>query len=261
MYIVLVAARDLGSQAGDYNTALAAVDKLRKTFRVDPLPMKLKVLEEAAPVLVSAADVGAMYTRSLEVLDELLSIDDFEGAKRALAVALGAARRSGKRELVTQVTTRKEKVDELKRAFDRVAGALHLLIRSPDDPAANAAVGKYLCLVKLNWEKGLPLLVRGDDDGLRELAASELNKPLAGVDQANLADEWWNWSEKQSGSPLERRGARLRAAHWYKQALAGLPASLAKERAKQRIAAAEQNDGYSTKQSGGAAKNAPKSGR
>ncbi len=119
-------------------------------------------------------------------------------------------------------------------------------MRNPDDPAANAAVGRYLCLMRENWTRGLPLLARGDDQPFRELAVIELSQPASADDQAALADRWWAWSETlsspQPGS-LERRTARRRAAHWYKQALDRLPASLVAERARRRIAEADEEGG------------------
>jgi hypothetical protein len=94
--------------------------------------------------------------------------------------------------------------------------------------------------VKQNWPRGLPLLSRGDDEPLRDLAAAELKNPTAAEEQAALADRWWDWSEK--GGLLERRAARRRAVHWYKQALPTLPASLASGRAKQRVAEVEKEE-------------------
>jgi hypothetical protein len=243
------------------------VDKLGKTFRLDPLPMRLKTLEQAAPAIEGEAE--KLFKKSMELETEMLSQDDFDGAQRSLALALNAARRIGKRELVTQVTARKEELEESKRAFDRVAGALHKLLLSPDDPAANGAVGKYLCLVKQNWTRGLPLLARGDDEKLRELATAELSNPTSAEEQVALADRWWDWSENLSAqkvgpgklSSVDRRSARLRAALWYGKALPALPASLTSERAKQRIAEAAERTEPHAKHTGSSAKTGRKSAR
>jgi hypothetical protein len=245
MYVLLGDARDIAASAGDIETALAAATKLGATFRADSVPMKLKVLEQAAPALDSLAEAGTLFSKSMELETELLARDDFDAAKRALALAMNAARRSGRRDVVDQVTARTEELEELRRAFDRVTGAFLTVIRSRDDPAASAIVGRYVCLVKHDWAAGLPLLSRGDDERLRELAVADLRQPTSADGQVALADRWWEWSEKLSPThqpnSVERRSARGRAAHWYKQALPALPASLASERAKQRIAEAEKN--------------------
>jgi hypothetical protein len=242
-FVLLRDARDIGAQAGAIDIALSAADKLGEIYRVDPLPMKLKVLEQAAPALATAAEAGTLFTKSLELEAELVARDDYEGARRALTLALSAARRSGNREVVNQVTDRRERLEELKTAFERVAGAMHTLVVSPDDPAASAVVGKYLCLVRQNWPRGLQLLARGNDEVLREIAQADLKNPTDTGEQTALADRWWDWAEKLGQDHLHslaRRSARLRAAHWYKQALPGLPANLASEKVKQRIAEAER---------------------
>ncbi|MBI3877243.1 MAG: hypothetical protein HY300_15015, partial [Verrucomicrobia bacterium] len=41
---------------------------------------------------------------------------------------------------------------------------------TPDDPGANLAVGQFLCFVKGDWESGLPLLAKSDDNVLKTLA-------------------------------------------------------------------------------------------
>jgi hypothetical protein len=276
-FVLLREARDIGAQGGDIDTALAATDKLGKTFQVDPLPMKLKALEQAAPALDSEAEDEKLFKKSMELETELLAVDDFDGAKRALTLAATGARRCGKRELAAQVAPRKDELEEVKRAFDRVAGAMRRLVLSPDDPAASGAVGRYLCLVKQNWPRGLVLLARGDDQRFRELAAADLSNPTLAEARAAIGDRWWELSEQQSAgksgsetaaagldklSSVERHSARVRAAYWYRQALPGLPASLTSERAKQRIAETiKKKDEQHAKQAGATAKARSKNAR
>jgi hypothetical protein len=244
MFVLLGDARDIAASSGDIETALSALAKLGATFRIDPLLMRIKALEQAAPTIEGLTEAGMLFTKSMELQAEALGRDDFDSAKRALALAMNAARRSGRRDVVDQVTARSEELEEVRRAFDRVSASLLTILRSPGDPTASAAVGRYLCLGKQDWTTGLPLLARGDDERLREIAVADLAVPNSAERQATLADRWWEWSERlntthQSGA-VERRSARLRAAHWYKQAMPSLPASLASERAKQRIAEAEK---------------------
>ena len=44
------------------------------------------------------------------------------------------------------------------------------------DPAANREMGRYFCLVKGNWERGLPMLVVGNDKDYLDLAKRDLRK-------------------------------------------------------------------------------------
>lgn len=48
------------------------------------------------------------------------------------------------------------------------------LEKSPDDAEASLQVGRHLCLVKGDWDAGLPLLAKGKDKSLADLAQSEL---------------------------------------------------------------------------------------
>ena len=44
----------------------------------------------------------------------------------------------------------------------------------PTGPETDLAAGKRLCFVEDNWAEGLPLLAKGSDDRLRELATADL---------------------------------------------------------------------------------------
>jgi len=84
--------------------------------------------------------------------------------------------------------------------FERAKQANTTLAKKPDDPEANFTAGKYLCLVKGDWDKGLPLLAKGSDAKLKELAQKELAGPKDAAEQAAVGDGWWaqetrNWWE------------------------------------------------------------------
>ena len=49
-----------------------------------------------------------------------------------------------------------------------------ILEKTPDDPEANFQVGRHLCLVRVDWDQGLPLLSKGKDKALAEMAQYEL---------------------------------------------------------------------------------------
>jgi len=104
-----------------------------------------------------------------------------------------------------------------------------------EDPEAFEAVGRFHCFVRGDWTTGLPLLSKGKDAHLRELAEVELGKdldrgpksPLTGatVDFGeDLApdvvrgDSWWSVASKEKG-PLEKRNIFNRATHWYRIAV------------------------------------------
>lgn len=109
------------------------------------------------------------------------------------------------------------------------------LEKNPDDSEAAFQYGKYLCFTKADWDAGLPLLAKGKDKTLAELAQMELgtmdlpsgkDSPLTGavVDFGEQAapdlirgDALWDLMKKYKDAEL--RNIMNRALWRYKQAL------------------------------------------
>jgi hypothetical protein len=95
--------------------------------------------------------------------------------------------------------------------------AQETLARQPENPAANLMAGKYHCLVKDNWRRGLSLILKAKDPLLSPLAEAELSQPTEAAGMIALADRWWEASVKVEESVA--RGCLNRAAQWYRRAL------------------------------------------
>ncbi len=102
----------------------------------------------------------------------------------------------------------------------------------PVDPEANLVLGKYLCLVKGDWDKGIPVLALGADPKLKALAVKELRGVSLHAAQAELGDGWFDLAANESATP--RKQLLRRAGHWYRQALPGL-AGLRRTKVEQRL--------------------------
>ncbi len=63
-----------------------------------------------------------------------------------------------------------------KLALDAKA-ARKTLTGQPNDAAAHAALGRYLCLSLGKWDEGLPHLAKGSDELLRAAAEQDLTAP------------------------------------------------------------------------------------
>lgn len=108
------------------------------------------------------------------------------------------------------------------RERKKAESAQKKLERSPDDPEANEAVGRFHCLVMNDWPKGLPFMGKAKDAALRALAAKDLEAdPADPAAHAALGDEWWKAAAAMKGT--EAKNAMGRAAHWYRRALPKLP--------------------------------------
>jgi len=164
------------------------------------------------------------------LIDPLLAAQEYPTAAKILSSARPAA--ASEPALASIVQQRLAAVEMLRIAQDRVAPFVEKLKTAPDDPAANLAVGKFLCFSKHEWETGIPLLARGSDPSLKHLATLEISRPSAADDMVRIADGWWDLAAKESGAM--KRDMRGRAAVWYKTALSSVN-GLTKEKVEKRL--------------------------
>ncbi len=150
----------------------------------------------------------------------------------ARAEALGKA--ANDRALQESAKDRGKELADLKRIADGLKGHFKTLEAKPDDPAANAAVGKFAALVKGDWKRGLPLLSKGAEPAWKALADRELAPPTDAAAQAALGEAWLAQAEKET--PTYKARARVRAADWLSRALPGLT-GLAKVAVEKKLAA------------------------
>ena len=100
---------------------------------------------------------------------------------------------------------------------ENVANAMTTLTTAPDDAEANLVVGGYHCFTKGEWDKGLPMLARGGDTALKQLATTELTNPTTAEEQLKLGNSWWDFGATKVN--LIWKSSRTRAAYWYQKAL------------------------------------------
>jgi len=252
-FVLMRAARDIAAKAGDVTVAIDACDRLGREFRVDLLSMKLKALEQAVVNLAAESELAPLYTNSLQLGDEALQLDDFKSAQTLYRLAMNAARRGRSAEREYQINLREGDLRETRVAYQRITDHVHTLVRAPEDPAANAAVGRYYLLLKRDWDRGLPMVLRGDNAPLKKIAESDLARPTEAEAMVAVGDQWWDFAEKLSVD-TEKTSARIRARHWYEAAQPNLGASLQKIRVEKRIAEIKrEQDKAEGKQSLGAA--------
>ena len=233
-YVCLRDARDLAGGAGDWPTAFEAADDLAAEFGVEPLDQKATALAATLPQLSTPAANEAVVEPGLALLALAVAADNYPVASRLSALVDTAAAKSQQLPLVARVQSRTRDVAGLRRDYDRFREAEGVLKQNPNDPEANAAAGRWLCLVKGDWANGLPLLAKGADKPLKDLAAAELGKPAGAAAVVKLADGWWDAAEGLAES--QKANLRGHAASLY-AAAAALPQASAAERARRGRAA------------------------
>lgn len=98
---------------------------------------------------------------------------------------------------------------------------------APEDPEANFGWGSFLCLVKADWESGLPFLSKGGERKAAEAARKDLAcDPKDPAAAAACGDAWWALAKGEKGA--RQRSVYARGARWYRLALPGCGKDLAK---------------------------------
>jgi hypothetical protein len=178
---------------------------------------KLAALARLEGTVKTPEAARAFADHCLRLMDEAVTEGQHDLASRIGARAEAMAHASRDAFTKSRVRDRVREILDIQCEATAIAVFWKILGTRPDDPAANAAIGRFLCFAQENWEKGLPMLAKGSDPNLKALAAKELARPTEIADQVALADAWWEAGEKNAGS---LKGEYLdRAVRWYSAAV------------------------------------------
>jgi formylglycine-generating enzyme required for sulfatase activity len=231
LYVLLRQARLLAAQGGDVKSALDTIDRMSAVFDVEGLGEKLDLFTKAT---VKGAEAATWAAAALDVAEEASEADDYETAVKLAGRAEALGRGANDRGLQESAKERGKELADLKRIADGLKGHFKTLEAKPDDPAANAAVGKFAALVKWDWKRGLSMLSKGSEPAWKALAERELGNPADPAGQAALGEAWLAQAEKET--PTYKARARARAADWLSRALPGLT-GLAKVSTEKKLVA------------------------
>jgi hypothetical protein len=225
-FVLLRDVRELAIAAGNMSQAMGAVDSLDQLFQIDGPEMRIAVFTAVLPKL-KGPELESGSDQGLGLLERLMDTSETAQASRLMPIVQASVHRG-----TDPVLKQRLKNDELLMSeCVRGNAALQRLKDAPDDPAANLAAGQYRCLVMGDWEKGLPLLAKGSDARLKALALLETSNPSDSAKQLQLANDWFDFSEKQT--PLLKTKARQHAGQWYRACvpqLTGLSQVMAQKR-------------------------------
>jgi hypothetical protein len=191
-YILLIGAANCGREGSELALIFQALDGLAAVFDVDAVQYKADFALRTSLKSDTPAMTVQNCKAALALVDDLAAQNDYASAVRLLGELRSAATIDPA--LSKQVQARSKEVEASKVAWDRLAVDATKLKTSPDDGPANLAVGKYLCLTKGNWTKGLPLLAKGTDEKLKKLAKDELDEKATAEALAQAGDGWWDFA-------------------------------------------------------------------
>ncbi|MDB5329260.1 MAG: hypothetical protein JWP03_411 [Phycisphaerales bacterium] len=235
-FVLLAAAVDAGTEAANLPLAFTAGDRMADGFDVDRLALKAetaaKLGSRAAPAELATDNV----TAGLALVDQLARAENFAAAARVCSTLLPIA--GSNAALRAEVQQRQRDLAAARDAGEKVARQVEKLKTTPDDPAANFEVGKYLCFYRNDWKAGVAALSRGSDGALRALAMKELAGADSADAQASLGDAWWDLAQASTGSV--KAAVQAHAVAWYKESVPGLD-GLPKAKVEKRIAEAAKS--------------------
>jgi hypothetical protein len=224
---------DLATQSFDITLAFKAVDQLTERFDENSLELKLKVLQDASNSVRPRESNRSIASQGMELVQQAITVDDFDRAETAAKLAIAAANRVPDAALIKEAAAVVKEIPTLRTAYRQIQPALQVLVDSPADPTAAVTVGKYYCMVKGDWAKGLPLLAIGNDASLKSLAELEVGQPNESAKQVELGDKYWDLANAEQG--LRKTRLQEHAAEWYSKALASLT-GITKAKVEKRVA-------------------------
>jgi hypothetical protein len=231
-YTLLSLAKDTAIEAGDLSVSCEAIDAIADSFEIDSPAVKADAAQQASRSLRTDEDRGRFVEQSDDLVSSLISAERFDLAKQVAELELTIARLGDDSISIRRGVWRAQQASDLQAAALDVRPAIQTLAKSPHDADANLKVGRYRCLVVGDWRGGLPMLNRGSDARLKNLATLELGVPSDAVTQLKIADGWWDVAEKES--VIAKARAHQHATDWYHKALPAL-AGLEQLKAEKRV--------------------------
>jgi hypothetical protein len=231
-YALLEIVQQIALQLGSVEVALDATDQLMMRFELKD-DLLIDAFEKLARTAKDRRAQGQILDEVEAMFDDLVQADQFAEAERLSQLAVATANKVGGEEAVEKFTARRSWASEAKALHKSLKESLAILEKNPEDPRANGDVGRFLCLIKGDWDNGLVILANGNDRSLKRLAKMELEDPHDAMRQLELADLWWQ--EAESELPAFKATLQSRAKYWYERSLSGLPAGLVRIRVERRI--------------------------
>ena len=224
LYVVLTEASNLATEGFDieltFQITSTIADKFDLTSANPPsslLSMKVQALKKLRRTAKGPEDFRDVAQACLDVAREAVGAKNFGAAGDAAREASAVARLARSRELSSEASALSKEITDIKRRLGELGQAEATLKTKPGDARANLTVGLHHCLDEGDWERGIPHLAKGSDEGLRKLAKMELLDIKAATAQGSLGNAWYDLAEKEN-NPLRKAQYQNRARYWYERA-------------------------------------------
>jgi hypothetical protein len=229
-YVLLRIARDIAAGAGDATASLSAVEKLIERFEIPSAKIRAETL-----LMTSKAATIAQYTAIAEaamvVVEDAANAGEYEIALTLCDATRSLAEKAQELSLANDLLAKLDVLKAEQLEFQKYLAATVRLQLDPLEPVSNLIAGRYLCFIKGDWQRGIPMLALSEDVALKYAAVQEQQAGNAPDALLSLGDVWWGVAEKESSMATEQ--ILQRAAAWYEKAIPNLT-GLAKLKAEKR---------------------------
>jgi formylglycine-generating enzyme required for sulfatase activity len=200
----------------------------------EALAAKLEHLVELAGAATDAEQIQSLVELSGAALDEAVAADRLDLAQ-TLATALGrVSAREAAKPFRVEIRRQRDELERLRRYWPEVQEALQTLQQQPGDAEANELLGQWTCLIKWDWPRGVPYLVRAGNEELKIIAALEQQAATAEPrEHVRLGDAWGEYAKR--GKSLSRGNAWARAIYWYRRVAAAVTDDARQTAVQQRL--------------------------
>lgn len=236
-YALTMEAIDLFISVGDILSAFRSLDELALTFEIDPITTKSLLFKRAIKEAKSTALKRMTALVGLKLAGDASAAEQFTTAKELATLSLTLAKPSRDPGVIKRATEKQNHYQELANQFQKVMEAREALNADENDAHANEVVGRYLCLIRQQWDEGLQYIAKGTNSDLSTAAIIDLNATDSVAEQSKAALAWWDIAESKDTRATDRPQFLTRVAYWYEKALPGLT-GLSKVEAEKRLEAA-----------------------
>ncbi|MDC0274402.1 hypothetical protein OAK91_06690, partial [Planctomycetaceae bacterium] len=212
-YALLSVAKEIYLEGSDFVGAITVLEEIDKRFKINALNQKIQTLDQAISSRLDEDMFQQLFYQFDELIDEAIRNNDFDSANDLGVLANSCAKKTRDRILQAEAKSLAKDVKAMEAVYVKYQKGIAELIARPEDSKASLEVGRFLCFINSDWKKGLPLLARGTDQKLREIAMKELEDMPNSLE---FGDAWWELSEMLTG--LARRNAVDHARKWYRKA-------------------------------------------
>jgi hypothetical protein len=234
-WVLFSDAMRLASEAGDLESSRQAVRQFSAVFEVDKSSLMLEGLTRLAAKSAPAA-LDPVARAAIELSQDS---DDADVSQKSLLLAASIARKTANKQLVAEITKLQQQQRDMAK-LQKEAGAIReKLASNSNDRETCLEAGEFFCFKMNDWQRGLPLLVKGSDASLAKLAQADLAAEANMKARASVADAWWDWGNAQK--PPTKNAALSRAARLYESTVAEA-SGLERARLEKRISQARADE-------------------